>query len=200
MTCEKHYWYHGPLVDCPHCEIDRLRTELEKAQEERDYYEFHAIEFKVSIDEFPARLKAARIAGMEEAAKIAEVTIDVARKLGQGEYRTGPKIAASIRNHIKELQKMNDKAKTTVTAGGWVDDRKGMTEFKNALKLMQHLAVSNGTQDQLHFMFLAGQAAERKRIIEEARKAAIADHAMYGDHAGMNALNRFAKAIEGDET
>lgn len=30
MTCEKHYWYHGPLVDCPHCEIDRLRTELDK--------------------------------------------------------------------------------------------------------------------------------------------------------------------------
>lgn len=33
MKCEKHYWYHGPLVDCPHCEIDRLRAELENKNE-----------------------------------------------------------------------------------------------------------------------------------------------------------------------
>lgn len=77
----------------------------------------------------------------------------------------------------------------------------------NNLDLSMHplhlLYLDPNTSDALKVWkvaFLAGQAAERKRIIEEARKASIADHAMYGDPAGMNALNRFAKAIEGDET
>lgn len=63
-----------------------------------------------------------------------------------------------------------------------------------------HLLYLNPQTQQLlgiwRASWQASKAAERKRIIEEARKSAIADHAMYGDPAGMNALNRFAKAIE----
>ena len=36
VGCDKHFFYHGPLVNCPHCETDDLRAKLAKAEETVD--------------------------------------------------------------------------------------------------------------------------------------------------------------------
>lgn len=33
VKCEKHKVYHGPVVSCPHCVIDNLRSQIELFRE-----------------------------------------------------------------------------------------------------------------------------------------------------------------------
>lgn len=90
---------------------------------------------------------------------------------------------------------MTDKAKTTATAGGWVDDRKGESEFEKWWNGPGSTAseILEDEMDAAHIGFLAGlaigQAAQKKRDASEARK-----------FPAFGIGENIAKAIEGDET